>query len=172
MRLFIAINFSPKIKAYLMDTMNDLKDNGVLGNYTKIENLHLTLAFIGEVNTAEPIKRIMDGFSFKKFSIKLKNSGNFRDILWAGIDDNIHLKKLAYLLQDKLRENGYDIEKRSFKPHITLVRQADKIIKPSVFEASMPVEYISLMKSERINGRLTYTEIHRSYPKGVNGNNE
>ena len=48
MRLFIAINLSDDMKAALLDLQNDLYDRGVRGRYTTEENLHLTLAFIGE----------------------------------------------------------------------------------------------------------------------------
>lgn len=48
MRLFIAIQFEEKILDALNDFQDDLKEKGVTGNYTKRENLHITLAFIGE----------------------------------------------------------------------------------------------------------------------------
>lgn len=48
MRLFIAINLSDAMKDALINTQCEMYDRGVRGNYTKEENLHLTLAFIGE----------------------------------------------------------------------------------------------------------------------------
>lgn len=48
MRLFIAIQLDGNIKDALTAVQKTLRVNRVGGNYTKIENLHLTLAFIGE----------------------------------------------------------------------------------------------------------------------------
>ena len=48
MRLFIAIQFNEQMLDALTKLQNDLRAMGVTGNYTKRENLHLTLAFIGE----------------------------------------------------------------------------------------------------------------------------
>ena len=46
MRLFIAIQLSDGIRKGLSSVQAYLRGHGVRGNYTKIENLHLTLAFI------------------------------------------------------------------------------------------------------------------------------
>ena len=53
MRLFIAIKFSSEIEKVLTDLQDDLKTQGITGNYTNIQNLHLTLAFIGEYDGFE-----------------------------------------------------------------------------------------------------------------------
>ena len=48
MRLFIAIKFNAKVINDLVKLQAELKDCGAEGNFTRPENLHLTLAFIGE----------------------------------------------------------------------------------------------------------------------------
>ena len=48
MRLFIAIQLSDEMKKALVACMHDLKKQGVEGNYVPAQNLHMTLAFIGE----------------------------------------------------------------------------------------------------------------------------
>ncbi len=55
MRLFLAILLSDEMKDALIHTQNRWYDAGVRGNYTAEENLHLTLAFIGEYPDAEPV---------------------------------------------------------------------------------------------------------------------
>ena len=55
MRLFIAINLSDDMKDALRAAQNTMRRAGVRGNYTPVENMHLTLAFIGEYPDAEPI---------------------------------------------------------------------------------------------------------------------
>ena len=55
MRLFIAVRLSDAMKDSLITMQHTLHDRGVRGNYTSEENLHLTLAFIGEYPDAETV---------------------------------------------------------------------------------------------------------------------
>ena len=57
MRLFIAIPPAPSFKESLIQIQKHLDSQGVQGNHTKEENLHLTLAFIGEYSDADEIYR-------------------------------------------------------------------------------------------------------------------
>ena len=50
MRCFIAIEFDENTRNTLASIQNELKNQGVQGNYTRIENLHLTLKFLGEID--------------------------------------------------------------------------------------------------------------------------
>ena len=61
MRLFLAILLSDEMKDALIHTQNRWYDAGVRGNYTAEENLHLTLAFIGEYPDAEPVLEALPG---------------------------------------------------------------------------------------------------------------
>ena len=47
MRLFIAIELSDGLRNGLTQIQASLKRRGVRGNFTPMENLHLTLAFFG-----------------------------------------------------------------------------------------------------------------------------
>ena len=60
MRLFIAINFSPSFKKAILSSAQQLRDRGVRGNFTREENLHLTLAFIGESDRVNDIRGVLD----------------------------------------------------------------------------------------------------------------
>ena len=64
MRLFIAINLSSAMKGSLIRMQDALYDRGVRGNYTSEENLHLTLAFIGEYPDAEPVLDALSSVTF------------------------------------------------------------------------------------------------------------
>ena len=77
MRLFIAIQFSDDIKKGLISVMHELKKKNVGGNYSPAENLHLTLAFIGETQNAEGVKRAMEAAAFAPFMLSLTELGNF-----------------------------------------------------------------------------------------------
>lgn len=162
MRLFVAINFSNEVKNGLLSAIDELRAQTVAGNYTSPDNLHLTLAFIGESDKLSAISEAIDRCAVPAFEMTVSGSGHFGNLYWVGIENNSKLKALAKNLQNDLRNCGFDIEERAFKPHITLARRLEtsKPVSLNVKRMAMPVTRISLMKSERINGKLTYTEAY------------
>ena len=165
MRLFIAIPFDDNFKSALRDVQDRLKARGVRGNYTRSDNLHLTLAFIGEFDDPEFVLRTMKTVSFRPFTLKLSESGNFGDIVWCGVGDCPELASLAGKLRRALTVAGIPFDQKKFNPHVTILRkcslpgvisQADA--KPA--EVEMRVERFSLMESSRDgNGVLVYTQL-------------
>lgn len=162
MRLFVAICFTEEIKNVLLETIKKLRGQTLSGNFTDPENLHLTLAFIGESNQTAAVCSAIDACELPPFTITIDGLGNFGDLYWVGIEKNTNLSNLANDLQNNLRAKGFDIEKRAFKPHITVARQvkSQKTVSFTIPSTTMTVSRISLMKSERINGKLTYTELY------------
>jgi|GEM_PF-51233 len=160
-RLFIAINFSSEIRKELLLAVERLRGQATSGNFTRPENLHLTLAFIGESNDIKTISGAIGRCRSDPFELTIGGAGHFGNLYWAGIEDNPKLKALAESLCGDLRAHGFQMEERAFKPHITLARQltSDRPIEIDIPKTSMSVSHISLMKSERINGKLTYTEV-------------
>jgi 2'-5' RNA ligase len=165
MRLFVAVLFSPEILAELREAIDRLRRTAVSGNFTHPDNLHMTLAFIGESTRVEDIVQSMLEAGPQPFEITLSGCGKFRqsggDIVWAGIAQNRPLAEYAGRLADLLRLKGFDIESRAFKPHITLGRQVvlPERLNLEIKPISMRCGKISLMRSDRPGGRLTYTEI-------------
>ena len=49
MRLFIGLKPSGAVLDELLDNIADLKNESVSGSFTDEENLHITLAFLGEI---------------------------------------------------------------------------------------------------------------------------
>ncbi|MEL7563555.1 MAG: RNA 2',3'-cyclic phosphodiesterase [Dehalobacterium sp.] len=172
MRLFIAINFNDKVKDSLCDSIARLKKMALKGNFTRRENLHLTLVFIGETNKVEAVKQAMASISALPFELSIGGVGRFNrdggDIYWAGVNKNIVLTDIYNQLCGELRKKGFILENRAYKPHLTLGREVvvPKIFNEKEFAESVPhmnmiIDSVSLMKSERINSKLTYTEVYR-----------
>lgn len=161
MRLFVAVNFTPEFKKELLDAAAGLRKFCLDGNFTRPENLHLTLAFIGETRNISGAASAVAACSARPFDLAVGSFGQFRDLLWAGIDENPALKALAESIQAELRKRGFAIESRPFKPHITLARRVSlsSPLCAKMPKASMTVRRVSLMESDRINGILTYSEI-------------
>ena len=172
MRLFIAINFCEKIRAQLVFLRDELRSRSKRGNFTFVENLHLTLAFLGECDAKQTAaaKAAMEAIGFEPFTLNIERIGRFKrdggDIWWAGVQENAHLSTLHSNLTDELMTAGFRLEKRKYSPHVTLGRNVETDAAPwQVSPFSETVTGIELMKSERIDGRLAYTAI---YEKRVN----
>ena len=168
MRLFIAIQLNDEMKDALIRIQNAMKRQGVRGNFTRRENLHLTLAFIGEYSDAELVREVVDQTDFDGFEIGLDGIGAFGNLWWAGINfgDDRELKAVAKKLRRGLADAGIPFDRKKFSPHITLVRKAQSIdgkIPESVLDgipqAGMYVDRISLMRSDRGRHGMIYTEL-------------
>lgn len=80
MRLFVAINFSKDVKNALLAAIDELKGQAVSGNFTSPDNLHLTLAFIGESERASAIRGAIDRCAVPPFDLAVSREGHFGNL--------------------------------------------------------------------------------------------
>ena len=164
MRLFIAILFEQNILDALTDFQADLKSMGVTGNYSKRENLHITLAFIGDYGNPDEVLDAMEQVDFSPVKISLEGVGSFGDLFWAGLAEDPQLAAYVKRLRRALSEQGIPFDKKRFSPHITLIRKYSyrggrEIPVPAPPRGSMTATRVSLMLSERGKNGMIYTEL-------------
>lgn len=161
MRLFIAIRLSDDMKKALVTCMHDLKKQGVEGNYVPAQNLHMTLAFLGEYDDPAKVKEVIRKVPLPEFRLALSEKGNFGNILWAGVKGNQKLKTYVKDLRAALAAEGIPFDKEKFVPHITLIRKvsAKNPYQVHLPKADMTVRKASLMRSEQKNGKMVYKEL-------------
>ena len=160
MRLFVAINLSDEMKDALINAQNEMYDMGIRGNYTKEENLHLTLAFIGEYPDAGPLMDALSAVSIRPFDITLDGIGSFGSLWWAGMKDSPALTAVVRRVRRALAENDIPFDRKRFSPHITLIRKPSGEMPGIEIEpVSMMVTKISLMRSDRGRNGMIYTEL-------------
>ena len=166
MRLFVALNFSEDTIKQLAKLRDELRSNSKSGSFTLTENLHLTLVFIGECNDKQgaSIKSVMNAIHFEPFETVIDRIGRFKrdggDIWWAGCGESKPLLKLQHELSVALMSAGFDLDRRAYSPHITIGRKVLTNMKPRNIDPTREqISGMDLMKSERINGKLTYTSI-------------
>ena len=166
MRLFIAINLNDEMKDALMDIQDTMWTYGVRGRETPAENMHLTLAFIGDYDDPDHVKSVIDGIRIRPFDIALSGIGAFGDLWWAGIEESAPLQAVVRRLRRALAEEGIPFDRKKFSPHITLIRRAEgrlsdesKDVLSDRFAAAMNVDHISLMRSDRGKHGMIYTEL-------------
>ena len=123
MRLFIAVSLSEDMKKDLVRFMHEMKKQGVEGNFVPAQNLHMTLAFIGEYDKPSKVKEILAGIPLPEFRLCLTDTGYFGNILWMGVKGNQKLKGYVRDLRAALKANGIPCDQEKFVPHITLVRK-------------------------------------------------
>lgn len=132
LRLFVAFDVPEEARRALQDVIAPLRERFSGIRWTKIENQHVTLKFLGWVPAAqrEDIVEVCRDVSSRSAPalLSLTELGIFPGpkrarVLWAGIDDPSGLtSRLAADLDARFQPLGFEPEKRAFTPHLTLAR--------------------------------------------------
>ena len=152
MRLFIAVRFEDKLIKALTDVQNALRERDFSGRFTRQQNLHMTLSFIGEYDDPDNVLQIMQKLEAAPFTLKLCGRlGHFGDLLWAGAEQSDELLAYVQKLRSALDEGCVPHDRQPFVPHITLlqrVRNMPDLSDITVAQESMTVQRIMLMRSD------------------------
>lgn len=171
MRTFLAILLEEQAINRLYEGVKALQQYNKQGNFSRKENLHLTLVFIGETNRLNDIKQAMNSVHIDPFQLQMDCLGRFRrrggDLYWAGVKHCDPIFSLYHQLCNALKQRGFQLENKDYLPHLTLGREvflsssfSSKDWESKFLPIDILVSKVSLMKSERINGTLTYTELY------------
>ncbi len=174
MRLFISIPCEGEFKEELIDTIEDLRAESYAGSFTDYDNLHLTLAFLGETDKRDlpyikdaMIRVVSNLDAYEPFEITLEGIGWFKSregrTYFRRIAEN---RKLTWLANSLKKELG--IHDKPFKAHITLARRCkvyddfDKEeFESELYDTSMTVNQIVLFESVLTPSGPVYTPLFR-----------
>ena len=162
MRLFLAIVPDNRIKDELYMVQKRLQIQGVKGNYTTRENMHLTLAFIGEYNDPGYVSDVISNIDLEPVRLVVDGFGSFRDVFWIGVKDDKGLETNVKRIRRALSDNGIPFDRKKFMPHMTIARKIEynkDFPTDAPFPAAMDVEYIALMRSDRGKNGMIYTVV-------------
>ncbi|TNF07086.1 MAG: RNA 2',3'-cyclic phosphodiesterase [Bacillota bacterium] len=174
MRIFIGIPLPNDVKFYLKETQTNLLLNKAKGNLTDINNFHMTLLFLGELQTNQ-LEELEVGLKeglkdFKMFEFYLDNVGSFvkglDQIIWIGThQEDDMLKRLHQRIKKIVKSLELPFDDKSFKPHITLARQvrfnqSSMTHYMSMYQKPILVQKIHIYDSSRIHDQLTYTPLY------------
>lgn len=129
-RLFLALPISGKSSIVnARDTVKAELGNSVV-RWSSLENLHLTLAFLGDVeeDVRFEIEQLLDEQLFwpNPFKLNVRSLGFFGSkaakVVWLGVDADEALMELAARLHTQLNAFGFEFDTEKFLPHITLGR--------------------------------------------------
>ena len=181
-RTFIAVDLAAGVKSRLTALQEELGRSGSGVKWTRADNLHLTLLFLGEVEELEVVAicRVVRqrGRKHAPFAVDVAGLGAFPNlrrpkILWAGLTDGAaELRALHADLEEGLLDLGcYRREDREYTPHLTLGRlshddRADDwgavLAKHVDWQGgSSPVDEVLVMASEMRKGGPEYTVLGR-----------
>ena len=130
-RSFISIDLEDKqilsrvasITSSLLTLGGDLKP-------VEVENIHLTLKFLGNVSTPRlaDVKSSLKQLAFPSFSAEIKGAGAFpnlnrMNVIWVGVDEGwSQVEQIYEQLEKLLSSQGFRRENRPFSHHITIAR--------------------------------------------------
>jgi 2'-5' RNA ligase len=125
-RLFVALSLPSVVRDALAALATRIE--GVA--WTRPEQLHITLRFLGDVPHAQidPMIDRLAGIRVAPFILPLEDLGTFPPkrpprILWASVGSgHPRLFQLRQRLDDALLASGVDLDVRTFHPHATLAR--------------------------------------------------
>ena len=182
MRTFIAIELPDTVKKELVQLIDGLKSSQADVKWVNPKGIHLTLKFLGNIDEEKvtEIKDVLDKVTKAEnpFELRLAELGAFPTpasprVIWAGVKEGAQLAiDLAKKLEEQLEKIGFEKEKRSFYPHLTLgrVRSAQnkgrltKLLESTKFKCSstIKVSHISLIQSTLTPTGAIYTQLYQA----------
>ncbi len=181
LRTFLAIDLPSSLQLVIGQHIRTVKRELCGLSWSKLENLHINLKFLGDT-TERQVDQIRQAVEpaishVSPFVVELKGFGVFPDdrsprVLWIGLGGALdRLITLAGCVGQAVVPLGFPQEDRPFRPHLTVarVKKDHRAVSRTlhtlgVFTApflcgSLPVERVTLFKSELRPGGAVYTKL-------------
>jgi RNA 2',3'-cyclic 3'-phosphodiesterase len=136
--MFIGIGLPDECRDAIFRVISPLREGAGPVSWTRAENLHLTLKFLGEVpeSRVEELGGMMSeaAVESRPFDLFLEGAGGFPSmssprILWVGVREPLDpVRKLHQNMEDVLYGGGFPREGRAYHPHVTVGRVRKRII--------------------------------------------
>jgi 2'-5' RNA ligase len=142
-RLFVALEIPEDVRAAIAIFMRESKALDTSWKWTRPENLHVTLKFLGEIphETLDAVRGALRGVPAEwPMPMQFRGVGFFPNagrprVLWARIEAPESLAALAARISEALAGVGVPREERAFTPHLTLARNEGGKLSPQLREA-------------------------------------
>ena len=133
LRAFIAVEIPPEIHQAIEYETAPIRAalNASLIRWVPVDNIHLTLKFLGDVSPAN-VEMLSQMLSVEvgqhvSFAIQFGGLGAFPNpkrprVIWIGIQAPTELEALQHGIEAATATLGYPNEKRPFSPHLTIGR--------------------------------------------------
>lgn len=170
MRAFIALELPEGFVQETADLARSLSGQ-VAGRFSRRENYHVTLAFLGELDEAGARAAIgaLDALCPGRGPIELRpcglgTFGRPRDAtLWMGLEPAPGLVELAEVVRAALAERWVEFDDKPFMPHVTLARRARlprEELSGLVFPRAAMAGRVTLFKSTLLPEGAQYKQLY------------
>ena len=181
-RIFCAVELPSNVRLRLQEHVQKLRAEtpDVAASWTRVENIHLTLKFFGDVNV-DRISKISTATThaakeFSAFEVSVGGTGVFpkasrAQVLWIGVNDpSGRLSVLHKGLEKEFAAVGFQKEDRAFRPHLTIARirrpegarqLADAHLKTEFESQEIKLNELIVFRSELSSQGSRYTIISR-----------
>jgi 2'-5' RNA ligase len=180
MRLFFAIELGDALLERLEESTAPLRAEAPELAWVARDHRHLTLKFLGDVDEAVVPKLIvaadLAAAGHDPMEMTVRQVGafpNFRRarVVWIGVEQEPRLELLHHDLEQACEQQGFEVEGRPFRPHITLarvraplsvdrLRGLARVARTVRVRATILVEHITLFESTLAPSGARYRRLH------------
>lgn len=133
LRVFVAVGLSGAAREQLIDAAERIRQGVPQGiQWAKPDGMHLTLKFLGNISALgvgplleclEPVAENTHAFMLELAGLGMFPNRRQPRVLWAGVAGDLEaLARLQQASEEAINGLGYPLERRPFRPHITLGR--------------------------------------------------
>jgi 2'-5' RNA ligase len=153
---FIAVPIEKEQQTVIQNWLTVNNDKLPFQSWVHNEDYHITLAFLGHVDSINQLNKLSELIKDKvvkidPFLLSLKGIDVFgkKDaprIFWAGVDDSESLHYLQSEVYQACTKSGFTLDSKPFRPHITIARRWKSeipFIKPDEFQEALQVNNAS-----------------------------
>ncbi len=172
-RTFIAISFPEEVVQEIARVQSLVSNKKFIGKLTELENLHLTLKFLGEISQEQLEKVIeqLEKIKFQKFQAKLLNIGLFNyekspKIVWIKVGS----KSLAHAdersessQQDAAKEIASNSRAKQFNIY-ELQKQIDESLKDSFAPEQRFMSHLTIARIKHVSDKKEFTSSIEKIP--------
>lgn len=128
-RAFVAVTPPAEVLDAVDATVARVRDGMPGAKWTRREQWHLTLQFLGNRVDLEAVSAALAPLALGAGAVRLGGAGAFPSerrgrVLWIGVREGPLLTRLAAAVGALLAPIGYEPEARLFHPHLTMARLA------------------------------------------------
>ncbi|WP_179194861.1 RNA 2',3'-cyclic phosphodiesterase [Bacillus sp. EAC] len=130
--VFLAVPLPSQIKEKLDAYAKEWNGKLPFKKWTFLEDFHITLSFLGPVTytkSKELVKQLREELcNGKSFTLSIRDLGIFGSsdqprVWWFGVNKSNDLIELQNQIRNICEEQGFSLEKRPYRPHITIAKK-------------------------------------------------